>query len=71
MSFCIQPVAEISRRARNVLIQELGVVDTLRFLSQFRAGDGDYTKDKERLFERESVGSIMADIKAQRNVGSK
>jgi hypothetical protein len=67
MSVHIQPVAEISRRARNALIQELGVVDTLRFLNQFRAGSGDYTKEREQLFKGESAGSLMANIKAQRN----
>ena len=68
MSVHIQPVAEITRRARNALIQELGVVDTLRFLNQFRAGSGDYTTERDLLFKDESVGSIMASIKAQRKI---
>lgn len=67
MSVHIQPLAEITSRARNVLIQELGVVDTLRFLNQFRAGSGDYTTEREQLFKGESVRSIVAGIKAQRN----
>lgn len=67
MSVRIQPVAEITRRARNALIQELGVVDALRFLNQFRAGSGDYTKEREQLFKGEAVGNLMATIKAQRN----
>ncbi len=67
MSVLIQPVAEITRRARNALIQELGVVDALRFLNQFRAGSGDYTNERAQLFKGESVGSLMANIKAQRN----
>jgi hypothetical protein len=67
MSFHIQPLAEITSRARNALIQELGVVNTLRFLNQFRAGSGDYTTEREQLFKGESVKSIVASIKAQRN----
>lgn len=67
MSVYIQPLAEITSRARNALIQELGVVDTLRFLNQFRAGSGDYTTEREQLFKDESVKSIAAGIKAQRN----
>lgn len=70
MSFRIQSLAEITSRARNALIQELGVVDTLRFLNQFRAGSGDYTTEREQLFKGESVKSIVADIKAQRNVSA-
>lgn len=67
MSVYIQPLAEITSRARNALIQELGVVDTLRFLNQFRAGSGDYTTEREQLFKDESVKSIAAGIKAKRN----
>lgn len=67
MSVHIQPLAEITGRARNALIQELGVVDTLRFLNQFRAGSGDYTTEREQLFKGESVKSVVASIKAQRN----
>ena len=60
MSVPIQTVAEVTRRARNALIQELGVVDTLRFLNQFRAGSGDYATEREKLFKGESVKSIVA-----------
>ena len=69
MSFYIQSLSEITSRAKGALIQELGVVDTLRFLSQFRAGSGDYTTEREHLFKGETVRSIVADIKAERNGG--
>ena len=67
MSIHFQPLAEITSRAKNALIQELGVVDTLRFLNQFRAGSGDYTAEREQLFKDESVKSVVASIKARRN----
>ena len=66
MTVHIQPLAEISTRAKNALIQELGVTDTLRFLNQFRAGSGDYTAERKNLFKGESVKSIAAAIKAAR-----
>lgn len=69
MSVLIQPLSEISDRARKVLIQELGVIDALRFLNQFRAGHGDYTVEREQLFPGETVRSIVAGIKAQRTGG--
>ena len=69
MSFYIQSLSEITSRAKSALIQELGVVDTLRFLSQFRAGSGDYTTEREHLFKGETVRSIVSDIKAERNGG--
>jgi len=61
---------EITSRAQNALIRELGVVDTIRFLNQFRAGSGDYTTEREELFKAESVKSIVAEIKAQRNINA-
>lgn len=67
MSVTIQPLYEITNRAERVLIKELGVADTLRFLGQFRSGNGDYTAERDRLFQGESVKSIIADIKTQRN----
>ncbi len=70
MSIHIQPLSELTHRARSALIQELGVIDAMRFLNQFRAGNGDYTIEREALFQGESVKSIVADIKALRNAQS-
>ena len=66
MSVHFQSLSEITHRAKNALIQELGVVDTLRFLNQFRAGNGDYTVEREQLFKETSVKSVIAEIKARR-----
>ncbi|OQW87261.1 MAG: hypothetical protein BWK72_13660 [Rhodoferax ferrireducens] len=66
MNAVIHPLAEISQRARHVLIQELGVTDAMRFLNQFQVGSGDYTVEREPLFKGETVKSIVAAIKAQR-----
>ena len=70
MSVSIQPISELTSRARNALVQELGVVDALRFLNQLRSGNGDYTAEREQLFKGESVKSIVAGIKAQRGSGT-
>jgi hypothetical protein len=67
MSIHIQPMSELTQRARNALTQELGVIDAMRFLNQFRAGNGDYTTERETLFKSETVKSIVADIKALRS----
>lgn len=67
MSTVIQPLAEISQRAKSVLIQELGVIDALRFLNQFQAGSGDYTVERAQLAESDTVKSIVAGIKAHRD----
>jgi hypothetical protein len=70
MSTHIQPIFELTTRARHALIQELGVVDAMRFLNQYRSGDGDYTAERNRLYEGETVKSIVSDIKAKRSTGT-
>lgn len=66
MNALIQPLTEVSQRARQVLIQELGVTDAMRFLNQFQVGNGDYTLERQQLFKDDSVKSITAAIRAQR-----
>lgn len=66
MSAHIQPIAELTDRAKNALVQELGAIDAMRFLNQLRAGNGDYTAQREDIFKNDTVKSIVAGIKAQR-----
>ncbi len=47
-----------------------GIVDTIRFLNQFRAGHGDYTAERERLFQGMSAKDIISEIKARRKTGA-
>jgi len=42
-------------------------IDTLRFLSQFNTGQGNYTKDRESLFANLTLEEIITDIKKTRN----
>ena len=60
MTVPTQPLSEITREAVAVLVRELGVARTLRFLGQYRTGQGDYTAERhsflsdpplEELFE--------------------
>lgn len=62
----ITPLAEINQRATSVLIREIGVVDTLRFLGQFRSGSGNYTQDRRQWLDNLSLHEITAEIKAKR-----
>jgi hypothetical protein len=67
MSVHIQPISELTNRAKQALVQELGVIDAMRFLNQFMPGNGDFTVEREQLFKGESVKSIVAGIKAKRS----
>lgn len=55
--------------ATDVLIREIGIVNTIRFLNQYRAGSGDYTAERDRLSQGMSVKDIINHIKAQRKGG--
>lgn len=67
MSQHIQPISALTGRGTQALIQELGVIDTLRFLQQFRTGSGNYTMDRQTFVTDETVQSIVSGIKARRS----
>lgn len=66
MNPSIAPLAEISRKATEILIREMGVVDAHRFLSQFRGGSGDYTAERGQWLDELSLKQITSEIKAKR-----
>ncbi len=70
MTTHVQPISEVTQRAASALIGETGVVDTIRFLNQFRAGAGNYTVEQKQLFKNMSVKDIISDIKAQRKASA-
>ena len=63
MTVKIKPLAEITEEALTLLYRELGVVDTVRFLNQYGAGYGDYTKERETLFADLTLDDITKEIK--------
>jgi hypothetical protein len=66
MSTLIRPIAEIDRQAREILTRDLGIVDTLRFLGQFRSGSGDYTAEHGEWLDAMSLDAIVSEIKTKR-----
>jgi hypothetical protein len=58
-----KPLAEITAQALRLLYQEIGVVNTVRFINQFTAGYGNYTEERERLFAGITLDDIAAAIK--------
>lgn len=45
------PLSEITREAVSVLVRELGVARTLRFLRQYRVGQDDYTAERHTFLD--------------------
>jgi hypothetical protein len=66
MSANLDPIAHVTERAHDALVKELGIVDAMRFLGQFRAGSGDYTAQRQALFEGNSVQELSAQIRSER-----
>jgi hypothetical protein len=58
-----KPLAEITRQAIEVLSKELGLVATVRFLSQFSAGYSDYTQEREALFKDLTMDRALAAVR--------
>lgn len=62
----IKPLIEVNQQAINLLYKELGVVDTVRFLKQFTQGYGNYTQEREFIFENKSLDDIVSEIERRR-----
>ncbi len=65
MTVKTKPLAEITEEALTLLYRKLGVVDTVRFLNQYGAGYGDYSKEREALFADLTLEDIEKEIKGR------
>ena len=65
MTVQTRPLADVTRRAIEILTRELGAADTFRFVNQFTTGLGDYTAEREHLFDAETLEQILGAIKAK------
>lgn len=65
MTIQTKPLADVTRRAIEILARELGPADTLRFVNQFTTGLGNYTAEREKLFADDSLDQIISAIKAK------
>ncbi len=58
----MRPLIEVNQQAINLLYKELGVVDAVCFLKQFTQGYGNYTQEREVLFDNKSLDEIVSEI---------
>jgi hypothetical protein len=61
-----RPLVEINLQAIHLLYKELGVVDAVRFLSQFSQGYGNYTQERDALFAKKTLDEIVNEIEGRR-----
>jgi hypothetical protein len=62
-----RPLAEITQDALRILSREMGIVNTLRFVSQFTVGYGNYTEEREQLFADMTLDDMVSEIKRRRS----
>jgi hypothetical protein len=61
-----KPLSQVSHQAIQLLSEQLGVVDTLRFVSQFTTGHGNYTEERDALFAHPTLEDILSAIEQKR-----
>lgn len=57
-----RPLTEITQDGLRALYNELGLVNTVRFLNQFTAGFGDYTEERRTLLGNQTLNEVLTDI---------
>lgn len=62
MSTTVRPLEEVTQEAIRVLAREIGVADTMRFLSQFANGSGNYVEERRALLGNPSVEEFFAEV---------
>ena len=63
-----KPLREITQHAIDLLSKEMGIVDTVRFLTQFTTGYGNYTEECDALFKDLTLDDILATMKKARSL---
>lgn len=69
MTIAPLPPAELTATAIRLLVQEIGIVNTARFINQFTMGYGNYTLERDKLNEGLTVADIAAAIRRDKNKG--
>ncbi|MBT9099324.1 hypothetical protein KFZ76_16640 [Methylovulum psychrotolerans] len=69
MNAKIKPMTLINENATNILVQEMGVVDTIRFLNQFSAGYGNYTEERRKIVDSMTLDDIFSGIEEMKHGG--
>ena len=58
---------EVNHQAIRVLTEQIGIVDTVRFVNQFTTGQGNYTQERDALFGHLTLEDIVTAIGNKRD----
>jgi hypothetical protein len=61
-----ESLAQISEKAVRLLVKELGLSATVRFLSQFQVGSGNYTEERRAQLSGKTVDELAREIRQWR-----
>lgn len=67
MSVPVRPLQEVTAQAFTILVREMGLADTVRFVNQFSSGYGDYTAEREALFADTGLEQILKALERARS----
>lgn len=56
---------EIRRQGWHVLMTQLGVAGTLKFMMEYNQGEGNYTKFRQEIFQKLTVKELIQDMKKE------
>ena len=62
----IEPLDELNDEALQLLMKELGVAKTARFLQQFTTGSGNYTEERKELFKDWTLEDVLEETRRRR-----
>lgn len=66
MEIKMRPLNEVTEQAIVLLSREMGIADTVRFISQFSSGYSNYTEERDTLFGDMSLDEILRQVKDSR-----
>ena len=59
MNTQLKSLHDITQEAIQILSKEMGIADTIRFLNQFSQGYGDYTQERDAMFQDLTLDDIL------------
>jgi len=62
----LRPLSEVNHQAIQLLSEQIGVVDTFRFVNQFTTGHGNYTEERDALLGHLTLDDIVSAIEKKR-----
>jgi hypothetical protein len=59
MNTQLKSLHDITQEAIQILSKEMGIADTIRFLNQFSQDYGDYTQERDAMFQDLTLDDIL------------